>query len=70
MSAPRAAPRLIIHGGAGNITETNLSLDRRRAFSASLYRIVRVPNLPSPSIVYVAYSNLGYANEQVHGDAV
>ncbi|KAF2117415.1 nucleophile aminohydrolase [Lophiotrema nucula] len=37
---PRITPRIIIHGGAGNITQTTVPRDRYDAYEASLRRIL------------------------------
>lgn len=37
-------PRIIIHGGAGNITRENLSLEQWRAYETSLLRILHSAN--------------------------
>lgn len=39
-SSPTLKPRLIIHGGAGNIKPTNLTPERYKAIRESLLRMV------------------------------
>ena len=41
MSSQKTKPRLILHGGAGNITRDNLPPDRYALFDTALRRIYR-----------------------------
>ncbi len=45
-SSPRIEPRLILHGGAGNISRATLTPERRRAFRAALSEIVCTITVP------------------------
>ena len=45
---PRTAPRLIIHGGAGNITPASLPPDKYTAYREALLTIVRYIPLATP----------------------
>lgn len=40
-ASPQFQPRLVIHGGAGNIVRRGFPEDKYQAFRASLIRIVR-----------------------------
>lgn len=42
---PKIKPRLIIHGGAGNITPANLPSERYREYRNSLLSIVRLHSI-------------------------
>lgn len=41
-ASPQFQPRLIIHGGAGNIVRRGFPEEKYQAFRASLIRIVRI----------------------------
>ncbi len=41
LSSPKVRPRLIIHGGAGNITPATLPPEKYQAYRAALLSIVR-----------------------------
>jgi L-asparaginase len=45
-SRPKLQPRLIIHGGAGNITPATLTPDRYKEFRVALLTIVQHPLRP------------------------
>lgn len=45
---PKVPPRLIIHGGAGNITPASLPLEERRAYREALFTIVSLSMNASP----------------------
>lgn len=48
-SPAKTQPRLIIHGGAGNITPATLTPDRYAEFRTALLTIVRSPlSIPLP----------------------
>ena len=47
-ASPRIQPRLIIHGGAGNITPATLPPDRYREYRESLLTIASSPVPPPP----------------------
>jgi len=47
-SPPRVQPRLIIHGGAGNITPATLTPERYAKFRTALLTIVWLPD-PFPA---------------------
>ena len=40
-SQPKVVPRLIIHGGAGNIKQSTLPPEKRKAYREALFRIVK-----------------------------
>jgi L-asparaginase len=51
LAPPTVKPRLIIHGGAGNITPASLSPDRYKEFRDSLLTIASSPNPLIPNIL-------------------
>lgn len=48
-SSPMIKPRLIIHGGAGNIKPTNLTPERYEAVRRSLLGMVRISENSVPA---------------------
>lgn len=49
-TVPRVKPRLIIHGGAGNIKPTNLTPERYQAVRKSLLGMVSINSPCSPEV--------------------
>lgn len=49
---PKAVPRLIIHGGAGNIQPDNMSPEKYRQYREALLTIVRFPIIVRVALGY------------------
>jgi L-asparaginase len=64
-SPPKLQPRLIIHGGAGNITPASLTPDRYREYRAALLTIISKSHTymttPSPTLLPTALSTATHA---------
>lgn len=65
----RFAPRLIIHGGAGNVTPATVPPEKRKAYREALFTIVSLysRNAPeSPITNNSQHEILGDQNQRIH----
>lgn len=45
---PKVSPRIILHGGAGNVTPSALPPEKRQAYREALFSIVSFKSTPLP----------------------